>query len=179
VAVDMHKPRLNSIFDIDNNQAGLSTYLINKNQFGEVVRTTRIENLSYVSSGPIPPNPAELLENGGFERFITEAKVAFDYVILDNPPVSIVTDGNITGRYSDTNLFLLRQGFSNKAQLKFIDQLGANETIQRVCIVLNDVQPQNYGYKHKDGNTGYYDDVRHPKGLERVVALIRKPFTKI
>lgn len=179
VAVDMHKPRLNTVFGMDHHQDGLSTYLINKNQFSEIVNTTHVANLSYVSSGPIPPNPAELLEDGGFERFITEAKAAFDFVILDNPPVSVVTDGNITGRYSDTNLFLIRQGYSNKAQLKFIDQLGTKETMQQICIVINDLQTENYGYKHKDGNRGYYEDVDQPKGLQSVIAKIKKGFKKM
>ncbi len=178
VAVDMHKPRLNLIFGMDHHQDGLSTYLINQNKFSEIVHPTLVENLSYVSSGPIPPNPAELLENGGFERFIAEAKVAFDYVILDNPPVSIVTDGNISGRYSDANLFLLRQGYSHKAQVKFIDQLAAKDTMQQICIVLNDLKAENYGYGYKYGNTGYYDDVHHLKGFERVMAGIMKPFKK-
>ncbi len=179
VAVDMHKPRLNTVFGIDKNQDGLSTYLINKNQFSEIVHTTSVENVSYVPSGPIPPNPAELLENGGFERFITEAKIAFDFVILDNPPVSVVTDGSITGRHSDANLFLLRQGYSNKAQLKFIDQLGTKETMPQICIVINDSQTKSYGYKHSYGNIGYYEDVSQTKGLRSVIAKIKKKFKKI
>ncbi|NEW82971.1 MAG: polysaccharide biosynthesis tyrosine autokinase [Mariniphaga sp.] len=174
VAVDMHKPRLNLIFGMDHHQEGLSNYLINQNKFSEIVRPTMVQNLSYVSSGPIPPNPAELLENGGLDRFIAEAKVAFDYVILDNPPVSIVTDGNISGRYSDANLFLLRQGYSHKAQVKFIDQLATKDTMKRICIVLNDLKAESYGYGYKYGNTGYYDDVHHLKGFERVMTYLKK-----
>ncbi|MCX6240026.1 MAG: polysaccharide biosynthesis tyrosine autokinase [Bacteroidia bacterium] len=191
VAVDMHKPRLNLIFGMDHHQDGLSTYLINQNKFSEIVRPTLVENLSYVSSGPIPPNPAELLENGGFERFITEARVAFDFVILDNPPVSIVTDGIISGRYSDTNLFLVRQGYSHKPQLKFIDQLATKNTMQQICIVINDIEAVSYGYGKKygyngkygnygyGGYIGYYDDIHRPKGLERVIAIIKKRLKKI
>jgi capsular exopolysaccharide synthesis family protein len=179
VAVDMHKPRLNLVFGMDHHQEGLSTYLINQNSFSEVVHPTLVENLSYVSSGPIPPNPAELLENGDFERFIAEAKVAFDYVILDNPPVSIVTDGNISGRYSDTNLFLLRQGYSHKAQIKFIDQIAAKNSMKHICIVLNDLQAESYGYGRKYGNMGYYDDVPQPKGFERVMTYLKKRLKKM
>jgi capsular exopolysaccharide synthesis family protein len=179
VAVDMHKPRLNLIFGMDHHQEGLSTYLINQNSFGEIVHPTLIDNLSYISSGPIPPNPAELLENGGFERFIAEAKVAFDFVILDNPPVSIVTDGIISGRYCDANLFLIRQEYSHKAQLKFIDQLSTKDSMQRICIVINDLKTESYGYGHKYGDAGYYDDVHKLKGMARVMELIRNPFKKM
>jgi len=179
VAVDMHKPRLNLVFGMDHHQEGLSTYLIHQNNLSEVVHPTLVENLSYVSSGPIPPNPAELLENGGFERFIEEAKTAFDFVILDNPPISIVTDGNISGRYSDTNLFLLRQGYSHKAQIKYIDQLVAKNTVKQICIVMNDLQADNYGYGYKYENMGYYDDVPQSKGFERVMTYLKKRLKKM
>jgi len=186
VAVDMHKPRLNLIFGLDHHEDGLSTYLIKQNKFSEIVRPTLVENLSFVSSGPIPPNPAELLENGGFERFIAEARVAFDFVILDNPPVSIVTDGIISGRYSDANLFLLRQGYSHKAQVKYIDQIAVKDTMKRVCIVMNDLHADSYAYGPKYGYAGktggygyggyggYYDDLHQPKGLKGVIAKILK-----
>lgn len=176
---------------MDHHQDGLSTYLIGKNQFSEIVYPTLVENLSFVSSGPIPPNPAELLENGGFDRFVAEARVAFDFVILDNPPVSVITDGIISGRYSDTNLFLLRQGYSHKDQVKFIDQLAAKDTMQRICIVLNDFEAvsygygKSYGYNGKYGNYGYgssgsyYDDIYQPKGLKRVSYLIKKQLKKL
>lgn len=185
VAVDMHKPRLNNIFGFEHPKLGLSTYLINQNKLNEIVLPTQIKNLSFVSSGPIPPNPAELLENGGFERFISEVKVAFDYVILDNPPVSVVTDGVVSGRYSDTNLFVLRQGYSHKKQVQFIDQLAARNTMPQIGIILNDVESSSYedGYKYGrkrkfggPGYEGYYDDVHPQQGWEKAVAGIRKRF---
>jgi capsular exopolysaccharide synthesis family protein len=191
VAVDMRKPRLNLIFGMDHHQDGLSTFLIGKNQFSEVVYPTLIENLSFVSSGPIPPNPAELLENGSFEQFIAEARGAFDFVILDNPPVSIITDGVISGRFSDTNLFLLRQGYSHKAQVKFIDQLAAKDTMQRICIVLNDFESASYRYGKKYGYNGrygtygygegggYYHDIHPPKGWKKIKLIIKKRLKKI
>jgi len=191
VAVDMRKPRLNLIFGMDHRQDGLSTFLIGKNQFSEIVYPTLLENLSFVSSGPIPPNPAELLENGNFEQFIAEARVAFDFVILDNPPVSIITDGVISGRYSDTNLFLLRQGYSHKAQIKFIDQLAAKDTMQRICIVLNDFEAASYRYGRKYGYNGrygtygygegggYYHDIHPPKGWKKVRSIIKKRLKRI
>jgi len=191
VAVDMRKPRLNLIFGMDHRQDGLSTFLIGKNQFSEIVYPTLLENLSFVSSGPIPPNPAELLENGSFEQFIAEARVAFDFVILDNPPVSIITDGIISGRYCDTNLFLLRQGYSHKAQIKFIDQLAAKDTMQRICIVLNDFEAASYRYGRKYGYNGrygtygygegggYYHDIHPPKGWKKVRSVIKKRLKRI
>ncbi|MCX6239839.1 MAG: polysaccharide biosynthesis tyrosine autokinase, partial [Bacteroidia bacterium] len=92
VGVDMRMSKLHLTFNSDN-KTGISTYLSNQSTFEEVVRSTSLENLSFVSSGPVPPNPAELLENGAFERFLAKAKTKFDYIILDTPPVSMVADG--------------------------------------------------------------------------------------
>ena len=86
VGVDMRLPTLHKIVN-SSNKKGLSTYLSNQDGFEDIIETTTINNLSYVPSGPIPPNPAELLENGNFERFMKEAKSRFDYVVLDGPPV--------------------------------------------------------------------------------------------
>jgi len=110
---------------------------------------------------------------------------------LDNPPVFMVTDGVISGGFSDANLFMLRQGYSHKSQVTFIDQLAAKDTMQKVCIVMNDVQSDSYGYGHKNGYSGkgssysddiygggYYNDSYKPKGWERIKEIIKNPFRK-
>ncbi len=199
VATDMRKPRLNALFDIDHKQTGLSTYLINRDTFSEVIRTTHIPNLSFVSSGPIPPNPSELLENGGFERFIAEAKKTFDYVIIDNAPVPVVTDGLISARYCDSNIFVIRQDYSHLTQVSYIDQLSSKEMMPKVCLVINDVEIHGYGYRNKYGYgkygygkygygrygygrygsySGYYDDVQRLTRWEKMMKKITKKFTK-
>jgi capsular exopolysaccharide synthesis family protein len=194
VATDMRKPRLNALFDIDHKQTGLSTFLINRDTFSEVIRTTHIPNLSFVASGPIPPNPSELLENGGFERFIAEAKTSFDYVIIDNAPVPVVTDGLISARYCDTNIFVVRQEYSHIAQVRYIDQLASKEMMPQVCIVINDVEIHGYGYRNKygygkygygrygygryGGYSGYYDDVQRLTRWEKMIKKISSKFKK-
>ena len=190
VATDMRKPRLNALFDIDHKQIGLSTYLINRDTFNEVIRKTLIPNLSFVSSGPIPPNPSELLENGGFERFIAEARKVYDYVIIDNAPVPVVTDGLISARYCDANIFVVRQDYSHLEQVRYIDQLASKEMVPQVCLVVNDMEIHGYGYRSKygygkygygrygygryGGYTGYYDDVQRLTHWEKLVKTIQR-----
>ena len=164
VGCDLRKPRLHQIFNLDNGK-GLSTFLIKHHSLEEIVISTKIKNLSIVNSGPIPPNPAELIGNKEFERFIREAKEKFDYVIIDNAPVTLVTDGMLTSKFADANLFVLRQGYSHKDQVKFINQLSEKESINKVGIILNDAKKSNlsnygsYGY----GN-GYYEEDNKSKG---------------
>lgn len=154
VGVDMRTSTVHKILKFNNNR-GLSTYLSNQDRFEEVIEDTPIDNLSYVPSGPIPPNPAELLENGYFERFMEEAKARFDYIILDNPPVALVTDGIIAGRHADLNLFVIRFRYSSREQIKLINELDNTKTLPRPALVLNDAIKENfaggnyYNYRNK------------------------------
>lgn len=147
IGADMRKPRLHQIFGLDNSQ-GLSNYLVG--QFGEtdITRQTLIDNLWVVPSGPIPPNPAELLERPRFKELMDWARKEFDYIIFDNAPVSMVTDGLITCRHSDLNLFILRYGVSNKDQLKFINEITGKGSMPNAALVINDIKLDGYGYSY-------------------------------
>jgi len=157
VGVDMRMSKLHKALKSDNKK-GLSTYLSNQDKFDDIVETTSINNLSYVSSGPMPPNPAELLENGSFERFMAEARSKFDYIILDCPPVSLVTDGTITGLNADVNLFVIRFRYSNKNVLQFINEHEIKKTLPNLALVLNDAVRENFGTGnyYNSQNKAYY-----------------------
>ena len=159
VGVDMRMSSLHKVLK-SNNKKGLSTYLSNQDCFEDIIETTPIKNLSYISSGPVYPNPAELLENGYFERFMEEAKSRFDYIILDSPPVSLVTDGIITGRHADVNLFVIRLRYSSKEQFKYINEHDVKKTLPNLALVLNDAIKENFGNGnyYSSRNKGYYKE---------------------
>jgi len=157
VGVDMRMSTLHKILK-SNNKKGLSTFLSNQDRFEDIIEPTPINNLSYISSGPVPSDPAELLENGNFECFIKEAKSRYDYIVLDSPPISLVTDGIITGRHADVNLFVIRFRFSSKEQIKSINEFNFNKILRSPIIVLNDAIKENFGYGgyYNNSNKGYY-----------------------
>jgi capsular exopolysaccharide synthesis family protein len=158
VGVDMRMSTVHNILK-SQNKIGLSTYLSNQDNFEDIIENTPISNLSYIPSGPVPPNPAELLENGNFDRFIEEAKSRFDYIVLDNPPVALVTDGIIAGRYADLNLFVIRFRYSSREQIKFINELENTKTITGLALVLNDAIKENFtggSYYDYRRNNAYY-----------------------
>lgn len=159
VGIDMRMSTLDKPLK-SSSKKGLSTYLSNQDSFEDIIETSSISNLSYISSGPVPPNPAELLENGNFELFMKEAKSRFDYIILDCPPVSLVTDGIITGHHADVNLFVIRFRYSSKEQIKLINELDSKKSLPNVALVLNDAIKENFGnggYYNKR-NKGYYKE---------------------
>ncbi|WP_163323644.1 GumC family protein [Draconibacterium mangrovi] len=149
IGADMRKPRLHKIFNLSNLK-GLSNYLVGQYGSNEVIQQTDIENLSVIASGPIPPNPAELIERPAFSKLLEELKEQYDYIIIDNAPVSRVTDGLITSRHSDLNLFILRYGVSKKNQLKYINDIASQGTMNNPALIINDIKLNrlNYGYSY-------------------------------
>lgn len=107
--------------------------------------------------GKVPPNPAELLENGRLSDLVKEAKKEYDYVLLDCPPVNIVVDTQIVGRLADATLFVVRAGLLEKGALAELAMLYGENKFKRISVVLNGTDESHsryysYGnYQHLEG----------------------------
>jgi len=145
IGADLRKPKLHLVFDFGN-EHGLSTYLIGYDTVEQVILPTTIKNLSLMPSGPIPPNPAEILGKAEMKTLLDIVRATYDYVIIDNAPVSLVTDGIILSQLSDLNIFILRYGVSHKHQLEMINQYAAKKIISHLAIVVNDIKSNAFGY---------------------------------
>jgi len=167
VGMDLRKPKLQNIFGVSI-QKGLSTYLIGKDTEEDIVQPTQVENLFYAPSGPIPPNPAELIGNPKMDSFINWAKKNYDIILLDTPPIAIVTDAMLAQRFSDVTLFILRFGYSNRNVLRFFENITSQDKTSSYGLVINDLENKRvYGYSYRYGytygynyrsNYGYYYD---------------------
>lgn len=187
VGCDMRKPSLQKLFD-QKDSIGLSNYLIGQSTLDDIIQPTKVKGLSFVPSGQIPPNPAELLENPLFDKFLEEARARFDIIVMDNAPISIITDSVIVGRKADANLFILRQEFSHRDQIKFVNELSRQDKLQNIAIALNDVQTKGYGYgsrryggyynNYKYGGS-YYSDVPKQKMSKRLFSKLSKNEEKL
>lgn len=159
MGLDLRKPKLHKDFGIDNS-IGISTYLIGNNTLDEVIIPTLQENLSIVTSGPVPPNPAELLESDRMRQLIDELKSRYEIIIIDTPPVALVTDSLLISKYTDTNIFVVRQNYSSRTVLKFVNNLYSDNNYRSLGILINDVKIPNYygnryGYGYRYGSYGY------------------------
>jgi capsular exopolysaccharide synthesis family protein len=156
MGLDLRKPRIHKIFGV-NNETGISNFLIGEEKFENVVIKTEVDNLWYAPSGPVPPNPAELIESEEMGDFIEKAKKKFDYIIIDTPPVAIVTDALLVASLTNFYLFVVRQRYSSKNTLELIDELYKNESIKSLGIVVNDISISGYyGYGLRYGySMGY------------------------
>ena len=150
---DMRKPKLFQEFSLNNN-IGLSSFLSNKEPFENIIQTTSaIPSLDIITSGPIPPNPAELIASEKCNELFALLKERYDYIIIDTPPLGLVTDAFLLMKHSDVNLFIVRQGVTNKnifeSIVKDLEKRDLN-----VSIVINGIQTNKgygYGYGKKYG----------------------------
>jgi capsular exopolysaccharide synthesis family protein len=152
---DLRKPKLFQEFGISNN-IGLSSFLSNKESLDDVIQASgKIPTLDIITSGPIPPNPAELIASDKCNELFTELKKRYDYIVIDTPPLGLVTDAMLLMRYSDANLFIVRQGVTNKNAFSVVIK-DLEERNLDLSIVINGLRAEKgYGYGGKRYGYGY------------------------
>lgn len=145
VDADLRKPRLHRIFKVKN-IGGLSGYLTGKVSIEDAIQKTNVENIWIMPSGPIPPNPAELLNSDKMKGMIEELKRGYDVVMLDTAPMLAVVDGVITSSLSDSTVFIIQAGkTTRKPFLQAVEELKrANAKI--IGVVFNEVKAKGEGY---------------------------------
>lgn len=170
---DMRRPRLNKVFNFDN-EKGTSTLLIGKHKISECVKQTELENLHVITSGPIPPNPAELILSDNLSKLVSELKAKYDYIVFDTPPIGLVTDGLELVRLADYPIYVFRADYSDKSFASNLDKLIDENKIQHLSFVLNDIgrgvsgyyYDKSYSYSYSYGygyGAGYYVEAEKPK----------------
>ncbi|MCX6262772.1 MAG: polysaccharide biosynthesis tyrosine autokinase [Bacteroidia bacterium] len=156
IGLDLRKPRIDKVFEFDDSP-GMSTYLSSNCDYKEIIKKTQIDNLFYVPSGPVPPNPAELIERDQMKKFMERAKKEFDFIIIDTPPVAVVTDTLLLAPYVDLNLFVVRQRYTSRNTLEMVEHLSKSGELKNLAIIINDINISGYyGYGMRYGNSlGY------------------------
>jgi tyrosine-protein kinase Etk/Wzc len=161
VDLDMRKPRFHEVFEHTNTTKGLSTILIKKHKVEECIQRTELENLDFISAGPVPPNPSELVLGGTFTEFIHELEQKYDVIIIDTPPVGLVTDGIHALKISTMPIYVFRADFSRKSYLKNVVRLIKVHKLKNLSLILNSIKKSgvgNYGYSN-----GYYEETPSAK----------------
>jgi len=148
VHLDLRKPADFSHFGVESNE-GLSSFLSGCSAFESIVLKTKFANLDLIPSGPIPPNPTELIDSAKAEEMFKSLRNQYDIIIVDSPPVGLVADPLVLASFADHILFVVRYRTSRirliKQTLNDLTQKG----IKKISIVANDVTLRTFGY-------GYY-----------------------
>lgn len=142
---DMRNPKIHKVFELSN-QTGLSDVLIGEVNYYEAVHNTEVENLRVLSSGTRPPNPAELLSSEKMKKFLESLKENYDYIIIDTPPIIMVTDAQILSRYADGCLLVIASGEADKNAAIKAKELLEKVDAKILGVVLNKLDTKRKGY---------------------------------
>ncbi|OOG74606.1 tyrosine-protein kinase [Algoriphagus sp. A40] len=162
IGCDMRKPKIFEDFGLKND-IGLSTYLSGQeDDFKKIVKSTQYENLDLILSGPIPPNPSELLFSPNFEVLLNLLRGEYDVVILDTPPVGLVSETLDLLTMVDFTLFVFRQNYSEKGFIDAVNGLKDQKGVKNIYAIFNGLDASKvsyggYGYTYGYGY-GYYDE---------------------
>ena len=162
VGADMRKPKLFSDFRLVND-VGLSTYLAGITDFETIVQKTSYLGIDLVSGGSVPPNPAELLLTEKMSDFLKEAKKRYDFIIIDTPPLAIVSDAFSLAEFADHTLFVIRQNYTPISLLRTLEDSYRLGKLKNVSIVLNDIHVSGPGYGYGYGYGFGYGYVKSNK----------------
>lgn len=164
IGLDLRKPRLADEFGLKN-QIGVVNYLIKQNSLAEIINPTQIPNLDVILSGPIPPNPSELILSDAMRDLILELKQKYDYIILDTPPVGLVSDALELAQFADVTLYIVRQNYTKKDMITLLNTRVQRGELANASIILNGYENKakygtayGYGYGYGAYSNGYHDE---------------------
>ena len=169
MGVDIRRPRLAEVFNINPKAEGITSYLCADEEKVSmldnlIIPSVEVHNLYLLPAGIVPPNPAELLSTANLDIALEYLSKKFDYIIMDTAPVGLVTDSLILSRVADAVVYVSRIDYTDKDAFEFLNDLVNDGKLQNVSMVVNgeDLSKRNrgYGYYNKYSNGyssyGYY-----------------------
>lgn len=161
---DLRKPKIHRIFKLSNEEGGLSNILIDEIKSEQGIKETEVPNLYVLPSGMTPPNPSELLSSQKMQEFMEYLRQSFDYIVVDSPPLIVVTDAQIISKYSDACILVVAAGESDRNAVIKAKELLCNVNANLIGIVLNKIdisREKYYKYYH------YYETDKDNKKKRR------------
>ncbi len=157
LSLDLRRPELHHKFGLSN-KMGMSDLLSGRMQLEEVVwEHQTYEHLNIITSGPIPPNPAELIASERMEHLIDELRKEYDYIVIDTPPLHLASDATVLMQYADVTLFVLKSEFSEEAYVKEIEETATRLHLSNAGFVLTAVKPKYNTKEMFDKRYIYYE----------------------
>jgi capsular exopolysaccharide synthesis family protein len=153
--LDLRKPKISKALNLTHRK-GITNYIVGQATKEELaVPVEGSSHLYIVPAGPIPPNPSELLLDPRMGELFTYLKANYDLVVIDSAPVGLVSDAKILSQFADSTLYVVRQRYTLKKQMEFIDDLFTKKTLPNMSLVVNDVKiggaNSYYGYGYGYG----------------------------
>jgi polysaccharide biosynthesis transport protein len=172
IDADLRKPSLHKAFEIDN-KVGLTNHLVGLSPLSEIIHHTKIDQLFFVPTGLLPPNPAELLQGSKMRDLIEDAKTKFDLIIFDGPPILGLADALILGNAVDRLLLVIQAGTTERSVVKTALKRLRMARVNPIGCILNklDHKRLDYGYGY---HYSYYAYGTTPKERTWIKRLFRQ-----
>lgn len=166
IDADLRRSSIHKKLRIEND-SGLSSVLAGFEKFEDVKKSAN-PNLDVLTAGPIPPNPSELLGSAAFKKLIEELREKYDYIIIDTPPLNIVTDALLIGPHTDGMVLVVRDAYTPRESIRAAINAAKFANIKILGAMLNGANPKNsrrysyrryaykYGYKYSSSGYGRY-----------------------
>ncbi len=187
IDLDLRKPRIHLCFNTDNSK-GISTILIGKNTIEDCLKKSKLSNLDYITAGPVPPNPSELTAGKELSTLIGKLKEKYDVVIIDTPPIGLVTDALNLFNNCDYPLYVIKANYSKRAFLYNLNHLHQEKNIKNLSVVLNGIDIEKsryggyyygYGYGYGYGNTDYHQDYYDESAKKKKKSFLGKIISRL
>ncbi len=156
VDLDLRKPKLHLAFEQKENNIGVSDILIGKETIATCIKKSSIDGLSFITAGSIPPNPSELILRKEFNELIENLKNTYDVVIIDTPPIGLVTDGLLAMQKADLPIYVLKAGFSKQTFVQNVNRVLATGQFNNLSLILNATNTSGSGYGYGYGKKSTY-----------------------
>ena len=163
VGLDIRKPRLAELFQIDNHHKGITNLIVHDHNTWDDIQKQIISsgvnnNLDLLMAGPVPPNPGELVTRASLDDIIKQLKEHYDYIILDTAPVGLVNDTLQLGRLANISVYVCRADYTPKASFGMINGLNEEKKLPNMCLVLNgvDLSKKKHSFYYGVGKYGKY-----------------------
>lgn len=163
VDMDMRKPKTSTQFGLLN-EIGVTDYLNAQPAIDDLLQQTAFENLWILPAGSKPGDHTEALLNGRVEELFHILEANFDFIIIDTPPVDLVSDGYLISEFCDITLLIIRHGHTPKNIIKYLNYSNKQKSLHNMAIVFNGVKPRGFANREYGYGYGYrYDHVYHNK----------------
>jgi tyrosine-protein kinase Etk/Wzc len=148
--LDLRKPKVHLGFN-STNENGMSNLIVNQITLDEAIQKSKFNNLDFITAGPIPPNPSELILSKEFQNILSVLKVKYDIVIIDNPPVGLVSDGIQLLANADIPIYVFKAHYSKRISAYKVAEILEIQHIKSLNIILNGIDAKKSGYGYGYG----------------------------
>lgn len=172
LGMDLRRPKIHEYFQL-NHDVGLVNYLIHQKTIPEIITKSKIPNLDLILCGSVPKNPSELLMTKACDKLVRHLEQTYDYIIIDTPPVGIISDALELFKYSDAICYIIRQDYSKIGMMDMIDQKYVNNEVSNICYIINDFNFKSkygYGYGYEYAY-GYNENKKQNTLFGKVISL--------